>query len=120
MAAVEHIQPPRVRMRWSLRNKVEISPIRFIGQNAAGLPYLQGQIRNRSGRPLNLRIVARVLNEQRQPIFAGSPGILEIFQIDPQQQRAFRISLRDINMAGQSDCQRMWVTRSAIELIIES
>ena len=30
-----------------------------------------------------------MLNEQRQPIFGGSPGILETFDIDAQQERIF-------------------------------
>jgi hypothetical protein len=64
--------------------------------------------------------VVRVLNEQRQPIFAGSPGILEVFDLEAQQQRAFRVSLRDQGTAGQLDRQRLWVTRSGVELSIES
>ena len=119
MALSEVIQPNKVRLPWSLRGKVEIGPLQLVGQNALGLPYVQGQIRNRSGRPLHLKIVVRVLNEQRQPIFAGSPGILEVFDLDAQQQRAFRISLRDQGTAGQLDRQRMWVTRSGVEISIE-
>ena len=119
MAMVEQSLPPRVRLPWSLRGKVEISAIQYVGQNAAGLPYLQGQIRNRSARALRLKIVAKVFNEQRQPIFAGTPSILETFQIDPQQNRAFRISLHDIEAAGASDRQRLWLTRSMVELCIE-
>jgi hypothetical protein len=119
MALSEVIQPNKVRLPWSLRGKVEIGPLQLVGQNTLGLPYVQGQIRNRSGRPLHLKIVVRVLNEQRQPIFAGSPGILEVFDLDAQQQRAFRISLRDEGTAGQLDRQRLWVTRSGVELSIE-
>jgi hypothetical protein len=119
MALSEVIQPNKVRLPWSLRGKVEIGPLQLVGQNALGLPYVQGQIRNRSGRPLHLKIVVRVLNEQRQPIFAGSPGILDVFDLDAQQQRAFRISLRDEGNAGQLDRQRLWVTRSGVELSIE-
>jgi len=119
MALSEVIQPNKVRLPWSLRGKVEVGPLQLVGQNALGLPYVQGQIRNRSGRPLHLKIVVRVLNEQRQPIFAGSPGILEVFDLDAQQQRAFRISLRDQGAAGQLDRQRMWVTRSGVEISIE-
>ena len=119
MALSEVIQPNKVRLPWSLRGKVEIGPLQLVGQNTLGLPYVQGQIRNRSGRPLHLKIVVRVLNEQRQPIFAGSPGILEVFDLDAQQQSAFRISLRDEGTAGQLDRQRLWVTRSGVELSIE-
>lgn len=119
MATVEQSQPPRIRLPWALRGKVEIGPIQYVGQNNAGLPYMQGQIRNRSGRALQLRIIARVLNDQRQPIFAGTPGILETFQIDPQQQRSFRISLRDLSTASQTDTQRLWLTRTAVELCVE-
>ena len=74
MALSEVIHPNKIRLPWSLRGKVEVGPLQLVGQNALGLPYVQGQIRNRSGRPLHLKIVVRVLNEQRQPIFAGSPG----------------------------------------------
>jgi hypothetical protein len=119
IAFAEVVQPNKVRLPWSLRGKVEVGPLQLVGQNPLGLPYIQGQIRNRSGRPLHLRIVVRVLNEQRQPIFAGSPGILETFDLDAQQQRAFRISLRDEGSAGQRDRQRMWVTRSGVEISIE-
>lgn len=120
MSMVEQTPSPKVRLPWSLRSKVEISPIQYVGQNHVGLPYLQGQIRNRSGRALRLRIVARVLNEQRQPIFAGMPGILDIFSLDPQQQRSFRISLHDVSASCQSDLQRLWLTRTAIELSVDS
>ena len=113
------VQPNKVRLPWSLRGKLEVGPLQLVGQNALGLPYIQGQIRNRSGRPLRLRVQVRVLNEQRQPIFAGSPGILETFDLDPQQQRSFRISLRDLGVGGQLDRNRMWVTRSGLELSIE-
>ena len=89
MALSEVIQPNKVRLPWSLRGKVEVGPLQLVGQNALGLPYVQGQIRNRSSRPLHLKIVVRVLNEQRQPIFAGSPGILEVFDLDAQQRAAF-------------------------------
>ena len=68
MALSEVIQPNKVRLPWSLRGKVEVGPLQLVGQNALGLPYVQGQIRNRSGRPLHLKIVVRVLNEQRQVI----------------------------------------------------
>jgi hypothetical protein len=61
-----------------------------------------------------------VFNEQRQPIFAGSPGVLDPFELEPQLQRALRLSLRDGGPGGQLDRQRMWVTRSGIELSIES
>ena len=120
MGLSEAVQPNKVRLPWSLRGKVEVGPLQLIGQNGLGLPYIQGQIRNKSGRPLHLKIVVRVLNEQHQPIFAGSPGILETFDLDAQQQRAFRISLRDEGTAGQRDRQRMWVTRSGVEISIES
>jgi hypothetical protein len=113
------VQPNKVRLPWSLRGKLEVGPLQLVGQNALGLPYIQGQIRNRSGRPLRLRVTVRVLNEQRQPIFAGSPGILETFDLEPQQQRSFRISLRDVGASGQLDRNRMWVTRSGLELSIE-
>jgi hypothetical protein len=63
--------------------------------------------------------VLRVLNEQRQPIFAGSPSILETFDLEAQQQRAFRVSLQDAG-AGQFDRQRLWVTRSGLEISIEA
>lgn len=119
MALAEAIPANKVRLPWPLRGKVEVSPLQLIGQNAAGLPYLQGQIRNRSNRALRLHVVARVLNEQNQPVFTGSPGILETFDLDPQQQRSFRISLRDVGTTGQRDRQRLWLTRSAIELCIE-
>ncbi|HNP71694.1 MAG TPA: hypothetical protein PLO33_04890 [Kouleothrix sp.] len=120
MAVSELIQPSKVRVPWSLRGKVEIGPLQFVGQNTLGLPYVQGQIRNRSGRPLSLRIVVRVLNEQRQPIFSGAPGILDTFALEAQQQRAFRVSLHDDGPSGQRDRQRMWLTRSGVEISIES
>ena len=119
MAVAEVVHPNNVRVPWSLRGKVEVGQLQLIGQNPLGLPYVQGQIRNRSGRPLSLRIVVRVLNEQRQPIFSGTPGILETFTIDPLQQRAFRVSLRDEGPTGQRDRQRMWLTRSGLEVSIE-
>ena len=119
MAVSEVVQPDKVRLPWSLRGKVEVSSLQLVGQNALGLPYIQGQIRNRSKRTLQLKIVVRVMNEQRQPIFAGSPGILETFDLDAQQQRAFRVSLRDEGASGQRDRQRMWVTRSGVEISIE-
>jgi hypothetical protein len=119
MAVAEMVQPDKVRLPWSLRGKVEVSSLQLVGQNALGLPYIQGHIRNRSSRALHLKIVVRVLNDQRQPIFTGSPGILETFDLDAQQQRAFRISLRDEGPAGQRDRQRMWVTRSGVEISIE-
>jgi hypothetical protein len=119
MAVSEMVQPDKVRLPWSLRGKVEVSSLQLVGQNALGLPYIQGQIRNRSNRALHLKIVVRVLNEQRQSIFTGSPGILDTFDLDPQQQRAFRISLRDEGAQGQRDRQRMWVTRSGVEISIE-
>jgi len=118
MALSEVLQPQRVRLPWALRGKVEVGMLQLVGQNALGLPYIQGNIRNRSSRPLRLQIVARVLNEQHQPIFAGTPGILETFELDPQQQRSFRISLRDTGTSGNIDRQRMWVTRSGVELSI--
>jgi hypothetical protein len=119
MALSEVVQPGKVRLPWSLRGKVEVGPLQFVGQNALGVPYIQGHIRNRSGRPLHLKIVVRVLNGQRQPIFSGSPGILETFDLDAQQQRAFRISLRDAGTPGERDRQQLWVTRSAVEISIE-
>jgi hypothetical protein len=119
MALSEVVHPDKVRLPWSLRGKVEVGPLQFVGQNALGVPYIQGHIRNRSGRPLHLKIVVRVLNDQRQPIFSGSPGILETFDLDAQQQRAFRISLRDAGTVGQRDRQRLWVTRSGVEISIE-
>ena len=119
MAVCEVVQPDKVRLPWSLRGKVEVSALQLVGQNGLGLPYIQGQIRNRSKRALQLKIVVRVMNEQRQPIFAGSPGILETFDLDAQQQRAFRVSLRDEGVPGQRDRQRMWVTRSGVEISIE-
>ena len=120
MALSAVVQPDKLRLPWSLRSKLEVGPLQLVSQNALGLPYIQGQIRNRSGRPLRLRLTVRVFNEQRQPIFAGSPGILDTFELEPQQQRTFRISLRDVGPGGQLDRQRMWVTRSGIELSIES
>ena len=119
MAVAEMVQPSKIRVPWSLRGQVEISQLQFVGQNPLGLPYIQGAIRNRSGRPLSLRIVMRVLNEQRQPIFSGTPGVLETITIDSQQQRAFRISLRDDGQAGQRDRQRLWLTRAGLEVSIE-
>jgi hypothetical protein len=119
MALSELVQANKIRMPWSLRGKVEVGPFQFVSRNTLGLPYVQGHIRNRSGRPLRLKIVVRVLNEQRQPIFSGSPGILETFDVDAQQQRAFRVSLRDEGPAGQRDRQRMWLTRSGVEISIE-
>jgi hypothetical protein len=119
MAQSEVVQPNKVRVPWSLRGKVEVGPLQLVGQNPLGLPYIQGQIRNRSGRPLHLKIVVQVLNEQHQPIFTGSPGILETFEIDAQQQRAFRVSLRDTGVGGQLDRKRLWVTRSGVEISIE-
>ena len=119
MALSEVVQPDKIHVPWSLRGKVEVGPLQFVGQNALGLPYIQGQIRNRSGRTLQLKIVVRVLNEQRRPSFTGSPGILDTFSLDAQQQRAFRISLRDEGPTGQRDRQRMWVTRSGVEISIE-
>jgi hypothetical protein len=120
MAPSEVLQSSKVRLPWSLRGKVEVGPLQLVGQNPLGLPYVQGQIRNRSGRPLRLRVTAQVLNDQRQPIFTGSPGILETFDLEPQQQRAFRISLRAVGSPGQFDHQRLWVTRSSLELSIEA
>jgi hypothetical protein len=119
MALSEVVQPDKVRLPWSLRGKVEVGPLQLVGQNTLGLPYIQGQIRNRSGRQLHLKIVVRVLNDQRRPIFSGSPGILETFDLDAQQQRAFRISLRDTSAAGEHDRKRLWVTRSGVEISIE-
>jgi len=120
MALSAVVQPAKIRLPWSLRGKLEVGALQLIGQNALGLPYIQGQLRNRSSRPLRLRVIARVLNEQRQPIFAGSPGILETFVLEPQQQRWFRISLGDVAVARQFDRNRLWATRSGIELSIES
>lgn len=120
MAVSEIVQPSRVRLPWSLRGKLEIGPLQFVGENPLGLPYIQGQIRNRTGRPLRLRVVVRVLNDQHQPIFAGSPSILETFDLEAQQQRAFRVSLRDASAAGQHDRQRLWVTRSGVEISVET
>ena len=120
MALSAVVQPSKLRLPWLLRGKLEVGPLQLVSQNALGLPYIQGQIRNRSGRPLRLRLTLRVLNEQRQPIFAGTPGVLDTFELEPQQQRAFRISLRDAGPGGQLDRQRMWVTRSGIELCIEN
>lgn len=119
MAMPELVQPNKVRVPWSLRGKVEIGQLQFVGQNTLGLPYVQGAIRNRSGRPLNLRIVVRVLNERRQPIFSGTPGILDTLTLDLQQQRAFRVSLHDAGQPGQSERQRLWNTRSGLEVSIE-
>lgn len=120
MAVSEIVQPDKVRLPWSLRGKVEVGSLQLVGQNPLGLPYIQGQIRNRSGRVLRLRILALVFNDQHQPIFSGSPGILDTFDLDPQQQRTFRISLRDAGSAGQHDRQRLWVTRSGVEINIQS
>jgi hypothetical protein len=119
MAAIEVVQPEKIRLPWSLRGKVAVGQLQFVGQSPAGLPYIQGHIRNTSHRALRLKIVARVLNDQRQPIFAGSPGILDTFDLDAQQERTFRISLRNIANARQSDIQRLWVTRTGVELHIE-
>lgn len=119
MAAIETVHPSKVRMPWALRGKVQFGPLQLIGESPLGLPYVQGQIRNRSSRPLRLRIVAKVLNDLRQPIFAGSPGILDTFDLDPQQERTFRISLRDVGNSSGRDRKRLWVTRSGIEINVE-
>ena len=119
MAVSELVQANKIRVPWALRGKVEVGSLQFVGQNALGLPYVQGYVRNNSGWPLQLKIVVRVLNDQRQPIFSGTPGILETFDIDAQQQRAFRVSLRDEGSIGQRDRQRMWLTRSGVEISIE-
>lgn len=120
MAVVETVQPHKIRLPWSLRSKLEISPLAFVGQNAIGLPYIQGQIRNRLDRALQLRMVAYVFNERREPIFVGTPGILETLELDAQQQRIFRISLKDVDAVEGIDRQRLWVTRTRIELSIEA
>ncbi len=83
------VEPNKVRLPWSLRSKLEVWPLQLIGENGLGLPYIQGRISNHSSRSLRLRILVRVFNEQRQLIFTGSPGILETFDLDPQQQRSF-------------------------------
>src|SRR5690242_14664928 len=119
MALSELVQANKIRVPWTLRGKVEVGPLQFVGENALGLPYVQGYVRNRSGRSLRLKIVVRVLNDQRQPIFSGTPGILETFELDAQQQRAFRVSLRDVTAAGQLDRKRIWLTRSGVEVSIE-
>ena len=119
MAVSELVRPDKIRLPWSLRGKVEVSPLQLVGQNPLGLPYIQGQIRNRSGRALRLRILALVLNDLRQPIFSGTPGILDTFDLEPLQQKTFRISLRDAGGAGQHDRQRLWVTRSGVEISIQ-
>jgi hypothetical protein len=118
MALSEVVRPNKVRLPWSLRGKVEVGTLQFVGQNTLGLPYIQGQIRTLSGRPLQLRVLALVLNELGQPIFSGSPGILDTFDLDAQQQRTFRISLHDAGGAGPRDRQRLWATRSGVEFSI--
>lgn len=111
---------PKVRLPWSLRGKIDISQLQLVGQNARGVPYIQGQIRNRSSRPLRLKILVEVLNDLHKPIFSGSPSILETFDLDAQQQRAFRISLKETAKNGNLDCQRLWVTRSEVQIKIEA
>ena len=113
------LQPNTTRIPWLLRSKIEVSTLQFVGRNAIGLPYLQGQIRNRSNRPLSLQLVARVLNDQQQPVFSGTPSILGTFVLEPHQQRAFRISLSDVSGMPRQDRERLWVTRSSVELSIE-
>ncbi len=113
------VQPNKVRLPWSLRGKVEVGPLQLVGENGIGLPYIQGRIRNRSGRMLSVRMVVHVYNEQRQLLFTGTPGILDTMELDPQQQRTFRVSLRDAATPRQPDHKRMWVTRSRIEIVID-
>lgn len=114
-----NLQPNTVRVPWLLRSKLEVGTLQLTGRNAIGLPYLQGQIRNRSGRQLSLQLVARVLNEQQQAVFSGTPGILGTFVLEPHQQRSFRISLSDVSGMPRQDRERLWITRSSVELSIE-
>jgi hypothetical protein len=76
-------------------------------------------MRNRLDRSLHLRVMARIFNERREPIFIGTPGILETFELDAHQQRIFRISLKDVDPVEALDRQRLWVTRTRIELSID-
>lgn len=114
------LQPNKVRIPWLLRNKVEVSGLQLVGQNAIGLPYLQGQIRNCTDRSLNLRVTARVFNDQNQAIFSGKPGVLDMFVLEPNQQRTFRISLSDVSGLPRQDRQRLWITRAGLELSVEA
>lgn len=114
------LQPNKVRIPWLLRNKIEVSALQLVGQNAIGLPYLQGQIRNCTGRPLSLRITARVFNDQHQAVFSGKPGVLDTFVLEANQQRSFRISLSDVSGLPRQDRQRVWITRAGLELSVEA
>ncbi|NJO81421.1 MAG: hypothetical protein HC828_00790 [Blastochloris sp.] len=120
MTILESVQTQKIRLAWSLRGKLEVGPVQFVGQNALGLPYVQSYLINHSARTLRLHVVVHVLNELHKPIFTGSPGILETFDIEAQQRRTFRISLRDIRTGGQFDRQRLWATRSGVEIVIKS
>lgn len=114
------VQPNRIRLPWSLRGKVEVDRLQFVGRNTLGLPYIQGQIRNRSTRVLQLRIVACVLNERREVVFIGSPSILETFPLNALQERAFRISLHDVMLGAAFDRQELWGSRAGLEIQIQS
>jgi hypothetical protein len=114
------IQPNKIRLPWRFRGKIELSPLQLVGENLLGLPYLQGQICNRSAHGISLRMVICVYNEQHQLVFAGTPGVLERLYLDPQQQRTFRTSLRTIETSTKHDYRRLWLTRSHIEIRIEA
>lgn len=120
MTILPSIQPKKIRLTWSLRGKLEVGPVQFVGQNALGLPYVQSYIINHSARTLRLHVVVHVLNELHKPIFTGSPGILDTFDVEPQQHRTFRISLLDTRNGGEFDRQRLWATRSGVEIVIKS
>ena len=48
------------------------------------------------------------------------PGSEFSADLDSQQERSFRVSLRDAGTPRQPDHKRLWVTRSRIEISIEA